>query len=811
MDHLISNSNFLVEIPVLHPDTLQYKMFWREQLNKVKGGMWSSGKWMPGRLYYYSNFHHIWMNKKMGAGRRSSQKTFSLPDLRDIEWILFRYYEEARGFSGWDGDEEYTSLEVFQYESEENYDRLRNMYPEIYSEAHNRYKKFMPAREALDRVHEYDKGVPIYNNQAKNFMFMSGRGIGKSMFLSAIILHEWLFRGNPPINRYMDSKTIASLRDSKTSIIAGAGSSGKINETMKKVAEAFKRLPGMYKHADGKEVTPAPFSQQYTGNFESEIKHSYKEKEGNVWNKDAGSGSKIRSLSFMDNAFVGQGDRNNLIVLEEVGHFKNLIAAYNAMVHNMVQDTTRKFGTMVMTGTGGDMDGGSTLDAQYMFYNPEAFNILTFNDVWENRGKIATFIPSYMGLNHWRDDEGNIDFASAQKELDAGLENCKRTMDRSLYEKELTYKARVPSEVFLMSDGNIFPVVELKEHLTEMEKHNIFESIEKPVSLYYDQNGSNGVSYKLLQKGEAQPINTYPWMEGASTEGCPIIYEFPIEEEGKVPDDLYVIGHDPFRTNSETGSLAATIVFKTTRYAAQYGSNQIVAVYYGRPFEGREASNEILLKLALFYNAKVMFENNVGNVKDFFEKRKRLDLLYKRPTTVLTNKDSNTSSMTFTDYGYPLSNQKYKMEALQYIKTFLLEERGRENVKKEIITYDRKGNRKIIEVTESIDKKEEEHQVIIRNLNRIYDRRLLQELISYNLEGNFDAVHAFAGCILAIEDNFRKKTIGMALKERETEMHFLRDNKKLFGAATSRMLALQTMKERYKNITIEKKTLADVL
>ncbi len=811
MDHLISNKEFKVEVPKLHPSTFQYRQYWKEQLFRVRAGMWASGKFMPGRLYYYTNFHHIWMNKKISGGRRSSQKTFSLPDLRDIEWMLFRYYEEARGFSGWDKDEEYTSLNLMNEELPENYERIRAQYPEVYSEYHGCFKKYMSPREALERIHEYDKGIPIYNNQAKNFMFMSGRGIGKSMFLTAIMLHEWLFRGNPPIHKYMSLDDKMSYKDSKTSIIAGAGDSKKIGETMKKVSDAFKRLPGKYEYPDGKKVKPSPFALQYTGNFESEIIHRYKEKEGNTWNKEAGSGSKIRSLSFMDNAFVGQGDRNNLIVLEELGHFKNLIASYNAMVHNMIRDTTYKFGTMVMTGTGGDMEGGSTLDAQYMFYNPDTFHLLSFVDEWENRGKIATFIPSYMGLNHWRDDEGNIDFESAKRELDANLENCKKTMDRSLYEKELTYKARVPSEVFLMSDGNIFPVIELKEHLAEMERNNIFEQIEKPVSLYYDQNGLNGVNYKLLQKGDALPVNTYPWKDDLSKEGCPVIYEFPIEEEGKVPDDLYVIGHDPFRTDSANGSFAATIVYKTNKYLAKYGSNQIVAVYYGRPFEGREASNEILLKLALFYNAKVMFENNVGNVKDFFEKRKRLDLLYKRPTTVMTNKDNSASSNAFIDYGYPLSNQKNKMEVLQYIKSNLLEERGRENIKKEIVTYDRAGKRKVIEVTESVSTKEEENQIIIRNLNRIYDRRLLQELINYNLDGNFDAVHAFAGCILAIEDNFRKKTISMALKDQKEEMNFLRDNSKLFGNSTSRMMALQTMREKYKDIKIEQKTLADVL
>jgi hypothetical protein len=85
---------------------------------------------------------------------------------------------------------------------------------------------------------------------------------------------------------------------------------------------------------------------------------------------------------------------------------------------------------------------------------------------------------------------------------------------------------------------------------------------------------------------------------------------------------------------------------------------------------------KIFNKLSLFYgNAKIYFENNVGNVKDYFDKIRRLDLLARQPVTIF-NKRASYDTGPQIIYGYPLSNDKVKWEALQYVRSFLLEERG---------------------------------------------------------------------------------------------------------------------------------------
>lgn len=121
---------------------------------------------------------------------------------------------------------------------------------------------------------------------------------------------------------------------------------------------------------------------------------------------------------------------------------------------------------------------------------------------------------------------------------------------------------------------------------------------------------------------------------------------------------------------------------KTKKYFNKIGHDEIVAMYVGRPYEGRHIVNENLHKLSKFYgNAKIYFENVRGNTKEYFEKVKALHLLAKQPQTVLTKKASYEHTGRNIIYGYPISNAKMKMEGLQYVRDWLLEERSSEDGK----------------------------------------------------------------------------------------------------------------------------------
>jgi len=73
---------------------------------------------------------------------------------------------------------------------------------------------------------------------------------------------------------------------------------------------------------------------------------------------------------------------------------------------------------------------------------------------------------------------------------------------------------------------------------------------------------------------------------------------------------------------------------------------------------------------------------------------------------------------------------------------------------------------------------------IIRNLDRIWDKALLQELISFNLEGNFDRVMAFMGCVFAVNEMFNqyKASLENASVDNDRNglnLEFLTDSKRL--------------------------------
>lgn len=70
-----------------------------------------------------------------------------------------------------------------------------------------------------------------------------------------------------------------------------------------------------------------------------------------------------------------------LFLLEDgtvVHNCSNLMDIYTNTKDNL-RDGIRKTGTLMMLGTGGDMESG-TLDAAQMFYEPEAHDILAFED-----------------------------------------------------------------------------------------------------------------------------------------------------------------------------------------------------------------------------------------------------------------------------------------------------------------------------------------------------------------------------------------------------------------------------------------------
>jgi hypothetical protein len=122
----------------------------------------------------------------------------------------------------------------------------------------------------------------------------------------------------------------------------------------------------------------------------------------------------------------------------------------------------------------------------------------------------------------------------------------------------------------------------------------------------------------------------------------------------------------------------------------------------------------------------------------------------------------------------------------------LLEIRGTYVEKIDVIYTDEKGReRKFVkdkyydENGKEIDKDLEdlnkvENRVIIRNLDKLVDEKLILELISFNLDGNFDAVMSMAACVIALEESHNKYVKVQQTIDDNKEFSFLTHNKSLF-------------------------------
>lgn len=102
---------------------------------------------------------------------------------------------------------------------------------------------------------------------------------------------------------------------------------------------------------------------------------------------------------------------------EEGGKFPNLLTAWRVEQPAVETDDGEAFGLMVAFGTGGT-EGGSFDGLKDLFYKPEAYNVLSFPNIWDDNAaetKCGFFVPSWSNMDavdengkfRFMDDDGN--------------------------------------------------------------------------------------------------------------------------------------------------------------------------------------------------------------------------------------------------------------------------------------------------------------------------------------------------------------------------------------------------------------------
>lgn len=442
-------------------------------------------------------------------------------------------------------------------------------------------------------------------------------------------------------------------------------------------------------------------------------KASYKYTRNGVVSEE-GYQSEIIAITFKDDPDKARGKDAKLVLLEEAGAFPNLKAAYNA-IYPALTGGSYITGQIVIFGTGGDMESG-TVDYADMFYNPTAYKLMPFINIWDENADNTVcgfFHPVTWNMEGFYDEQGNSDIEGATEyENERRREKLEASSSSTTVQQHIQEYPFCPSEAFLTVSTNNFPIVELRNQLNRVKSEKL--QFKKGTPVYLERVDGKVQARPDLKK-ELVPIVDYkPKVE--NLQGCPMIYEYPINNP---PRGLYKIGYDPYRQDLSSGvSLAAIYVYKSTHIGSYY-NNVIVAEYVGRPSEADDV-NRVASMLAELYNAEIMHENEVTHVKNYFRRIKRLNQLAAQPDAVISKNVKNSTVARV--YGIHMVDQ-LKDAGEKYIKDWLLEVRD----------YDEHGNP-------------------ILNLETIYSIGLLEELIQYNRKGNFDRVMGLMMCMFQVQE-----------------------------------------------------------
>ena len=450
---------------------------------------------------------------------------------------------------------------------------------------------------------------------------------------------------------------------------------------------------------------------------------------------EQGYQSSITGITLKNDPERLRGTRGKLVLFQEGGKFPNLETAWRVEQPAVETDDGEAFGLMCLFGTGGT-EGGSFDGLKNIFYNPEAFNVLSFDNIWDDgrdNTKCGFFVPSWSNMEgndengnpKYMDKDGNSLKELAMEELikqrnivkDGGASQS--SIDRFISERPLK-----PQEAVLELGKNIFPRKLLMDQLTKIRTNKKIQSMKHIVDLSWD--GSGGVKATEKKSGD---ITTYHLKKDDKPEGSIVIWEYPINDP---PFGLYIGGCDPYdHDESFTNSLGSTFIFKRVR-AGEAWNDVIVAEYTGRPATAEEYYENVR-KLLIFYNARLLFENERKGIYPYF-----------------TNKHCD----------YLLADQPDKVIS-EIFKDSKVQRRKGCHMTNSIRAY---GEGLILEWL--MDEYEEGHP----NIERIYSEALLEELIENDGVRNVDRVIALCMVMLYREELYQVKVRAAKEENKQVEL-----------------------------------------
>lgn len=465
-----------------------------------------------------------------------------------------------------------------------------------------------------------------------------------------------------------------------------------------------------------------------------------------------GTMSRIMQYSTLNNPDVARGKDAKVILFEEAGSMSNLKAAYT-VTRPTVESGTAVSGQIFVYGTGGDFTGGM-VDFEEMFYDPETYGFLAYDNMYDEGSttQIGYFLPDSYSKLGFITDQGLSLHKEAETAILAEREHLRRTTkDINIVDKMICENPLKPSEAMLKMGTNIYPKAEINRQIARIKGDRALSTI--GITGYMSQDETGKAIFN--PSTDFKPILNFPYKPDVDGEGCVIQYQPPFKMDNHIPKDLYFICVDPYAMDkdkakeiSKRDSLGAAYVMKRINNFSK-PFDIIVAEYVARP-KFQDDFNRQLFMLAEYYNAKIVFENDRdGNIMSYARTNKLIHRL-EEELTVYDNND-NPRRKLGRSYGVSMSNIEVKKQAVQYFRDWLLAPREKnENGEYEL------------------------------NLHKIYSIPLLEEILKFSYDGNFDRHSAMLVAMLYKKELLLKPQLELREKSVYDDPFFV-DLKYKFG------------------------------
>ena len=459
--------------------------------------------------------------------------------------------------------------------------------------------------------------------------------------------------------------------------------------------------------------TPFPRLMLKQSSNEMTWQMGYKDEYG----RNQGSLNQVMGVSAKDDSDKLRGKRG-YILFEEFGNFPSLLDLYD-VTRKSVEDGDYTFALMYLIGTANNKEANFQ-SAKTLLYATESYNIESLKNVYDKKGQgrdtFGFFFPSYINRAGCYNKDGISDVVKALLQVLMNRYKAKYGADPTSVLRVIAEDPITPAEAIIKVKDAYFPVAALNERAQQLDTNpHIYDDIYVG-ELFF--NNSNQVEFRPT--GDI-PIRKFP--VDNDTKGALEIYAMPEKDStGIVFDNRYILGYDPTNNDqAESHSLASVFVFDLF-------TDRIVAEFTGRT-EFADDMHEIVRKLCLFYNGKVLYESNIKGCYSYMEKVHSTYLLADTPQYLRDKQIIKYSGFGSSAKGVSATASVNNF-ANRLIKDWF-------NKLVPIERTDENGNKEIIQTP---------------SLYLLKARALIEEAIQFNPEINVDRIRALGMVMLYREE-----------------------------------------------------------